>query len=137
MCPDHAQVKPNRNAGWVRARLPGLDINDQDIDRAHRLPGANHKVIVRFVRSGPGSVRDQLMSRRLELSGRDNLFINESLTALKNRIFRSLLEAKKAKKIYTVYTRWGHVYYKSEKFGTSSRVDSVEKLRELGLPVKQ
>ncbi|KAF0295751.1 hypothetical protein FJT64_006732 [Amphibalanus amphitrite] len=121
----------------VRSRLPGLDITDADIDRAHRLPGANHKVIVRFVRSGPGGVRDQLMSRRLELKGRNDLFINESLTAQKSQIFRSLLEAKKNKKIYTVYTRWGHVYYKAEKFGTSSRVESVDKLRELRFPVKQ
>lgn len=120
----------------VRARLPGLNISEDDIDRAHRLPGPNNKVIVRFVRSGPGSVRDQLMSRRLELRGQD-LYINESLTAQKNLIYRSLLDAKKEKKVYTVFTRWGHVFYKTEKYGTSSRVDSVDKLRELGLPVKQ
>ncbi|KAF0298041.1 hypothetical protein FJT64_004599 [Amphibalanus amphitrite] len=120
----------------VRARLPGLSITEQDIDRAHRLPGPNNKVIVRFVRSGPGSVRDQLMSRRLELKGQD-LFINESLTAGKSQIYRSLLEAKKTQMIYTVFTRWGHVFFKSEKFGTSTRVDSIEKLRELRFPVKQ
>ena len=120
----------------VRARLPGLHIEDADIDRCHRLPGGNHKIIIRFVRSGPGSIRDQLMSRRLELRGQE-LYVNESLTAKKNLIYRSLLDAKKEKKIYTVFTRWGHVYYKSEKFGTSARVDSVDKLRELSLPVKQ
>ena len=123
--------------GAVRARLPGLDISNDDIDRAHRLPGINHRVIVRFVRSGPGSVRDQLMSRRTELREYNDLFINESLTASKNQIFRSLLDAKKIKKIYTVFTRWGNVYFKAEKFGTSTRVESVEKLRELGIPVKE
>ncbi|KAF0302835.1 hypothetical protein FJT64_025094 [Amphibalanus amphitrite] len=81
-------------------------------------------------------VRDQLMSRRLELKGQD-LFINESLTAGKSQIYRSLLEAKKTQMIYTVFTRWGHVFFKSEKFGTSTRVDSIEKLRELRFPVKQ
>ncbi|KAF0302585.1 hypothetical protein FJT64_025316 [Amphibalanus amphitrite] len=121
----------------VRARLPGLDITEDDIDRAHRLPGPNNKIIVRFVRSGPGSVRDQLMARRLELRGHNDLFINESLTAQKNVIYRSLLEAKKTKQIYTVYTRWGHVHYKAEKFGTSTRVDSLDKLRELKFPVKE
>ncbi|KAF0304645.1 hypothetical protein FJT64_020572 [Amphibalanus amphitrite] len=123
--------------GAVRARLPGLNITEDDIDRAHRLPGANNKIIVRFVRSGPGSVRDQLMTRRLDLRGCNDLFINESLTAHKSQIYRSLLETKKAGRIYTVYTRWGHVYFKAEKFGTSTRVDSVEKLRELKLPVKE
>ena len=40
--------------------MPGLNMSEMDIDRAHRLPGANHRVIVRFVRSGDGSVRDQV-----------------------------------------------------------------------------
>ena len=89
--------------GAVRARLPGLDITSEDIDRAHRLPGPNNRVIVRFVHSGPGSVREQLMTRRLELRGHNDLFINESLTTKRSQIYRSLLEAKKASKIYTVY----------------------------------
>lgn len=121
----------------VRSRLRGLEFQKEDIDRAHRLPGPNNKVIVRFVRSGPGSVRDQLMSRRLELSGYNDLFINESLTASKSQIFRSLLEAKKQKQIYTVFTRWGHVFYKAEKYGTNTRVESIQKLRSLKLPVKE
>lgn len=53
--------------GVIRERFGGLDISVADIDRAHRLPGPNHRVIVRFTRSGLGSVRDQLMSRRMEL----------------------------------------------------------------------
>ena len=108
-----------------------------DIDRAHRLPGPNHRVIVRFVRSGSGSVREQLMMRRMELRGSNDLFVNESLTPQKGQIQRSLLEAKKTGKIYTVYTRWGHVYFKAEKFGTSTRVDSLSKVRQLGFAVKE
>ena len=121
----------------VRERLRGLDIREEDIDRAHRLPGPNNRVIVKFVRSGQNSIRDQLMSRRLELRHHNDLFINESLTAQKNTIYRSLLEAKKAKKIYTVFTRWGHVYFKAEQFGVSTRVSDMDKLRELGFTVKE
>ena len=66
----------------LQSRFQGLSISSSDIDRAHRLPGPNNRVIVRFVRSGLGSVRDQLMSRRMELRGRNDLFINESLTTL-------------------------------------------------------
>ena len=66
--------------------MPGLDITASDIDCAHRLPGPNQRVIVRFVRSGEGSVRDRLMARRLELRGRE-LFVNESLTKLRGQIF--------------------------------------------------
>lgn len=121
----------------LQSRFQGLNISSSDIDRAHRLPGPNNRVIVRFVRSGLGSVRDQLMSRRMELRGRNDLFINESLTTQKGQIHRSLLDAKKAGKLYTVYSRWGHVYFKAERFGTSTRVDSLEKVRQLGFVIKE
>ena len=121
----------------VTARLRGLNIREEDIDRAHRLPGPNNRIIVRFVRSGPNSIRDQLMSRRLELRHHNDLFINESLTAQKSLLYRSLLDAKKAKKVYTVFTRWGHVYFKEKQYGISTRVDCVDKLRELGFSVKE
>ena len=121
----------------LQSHFQGLDISVSDIDRAHRLPGPNHRVIVRFVCSGSGSIREQLMMRRMELRGSNDLYINESLTALKSQIQRSLLEAKKAKKIYTVFTRWGHVYFKAEKFGTSTRVESLAKVRQLGFIVKE
>ena len=113
--------------------MPGLSMDVSDIDRAHRLPGPgpNNRVIVRFVCSGQDSVRDRVMARRLELRGND-LFINESLTKLRSQIFRSLLTAKRQKKIYTVYSRGGQVYFKEKQRGVSTRVDSLRRLRELG-----
>ena len=114
--------------------MPGLNLSDSDLDRAHRLPGPNNKVIVRFVRSGQGSMRDHVMTRRLELRGKD-LFINESLTKLRSLIFRSLLAAKRDKKLYTVYTRGGHVFYKEQQFGVGKRMDSLKKVREMGFAV--
>ena len=114
--------------------MQGLNLIEEDIDRAHRLPGPNNRVIVRFVRSGQGSVRDQVWSRRLELRGKD-LFINESLTRLRGQIFRSLLAAKRDKKVYTVYSRGGHVYFKEKQHGVSTRVDSLKRLREGGFNV--
>ena len=114
--------------------MPGLSVDVSDIDRAHRLPGPNNRVIVRFVRSGQDSVRDQVMTRRLELRGRD-LYINESLTRLRGQIFRSLLAAKRQKKIYTVYSRGGYVYFKEKQHGVGTRVDSLRRLRELGYSV--
>ena len=111
--------------------MPGLNLGDSDIDRAHRLPGPNNRVIVRFVRSGQNSVRDAVMSRRLELRGKE-LFVNESLTRLRGLIFRSLLAAKREMKIYTVFSRNGNVYFKEKQHGTSTRVDTLQALRELG-----
>ena len=111
--------------------MPGINLSESDIDRAHRLPGPNHKVIVRFVRSGQGSVRDEVMTGRLELRGRD-LYVNESLTKLRGLIFRSLLAAKREKRVYTVYCRGGNVYFKEKQHGVSTRVDSLKRLRDLG-----
>ena len=105
----------------VRARFPGLNFCHADIDRAHRLPGQGHRVIVKFVRSGPGSARDRLMSRRTELKEFNDLFISESLTVEKQRIFLSLLDAKKQKRIHTVYRKWGHVFCKEQRIGVSTR----------------
>ena len=118
----------------LNRHMPGLGLAAADIDRAHRLPGANHRVIVRFVRSGEGSLRDQIMTRRMELRGRD-LYVNESLTKLRGLIFRSLLAAKRERKVFTVYSRGGQVFFKEEQHGTSKRVNSLQQLRELGFKV--
>ena len=138
---------PARDRGWedredinalvvntLTRCMPNLNFTVNDIDRAHRLPGPNNRVIVRFMRSGEGSVRDEVMSRRLELRGKD-LFVNESLTKLRGQIFRSLLAAKRQKKIYTVYSRGGNVFFKEKQHGVGTRVDSLQRLRELGYSV--
>ena len=114
--------------------LRGLNLSESDIDRAHRLPGPNNRVIVRFVRSGLGSKRDEVMWRRLELRGKD-LYVNESLTPLRSQIFRSLLSARKEKKLHTVYSRGGQVFYKPERFAAGVRVESLDRVRELGFSV--
>ena len=74
------------------------------------------------------------MTRRLELRGRE-LFVNESLTKLRGQIFRSLLAAKREKKIYTVYSRGDHVFFKQQQHGVGKRVDSLQRLRDLGFSV--
>ena len=113
-----------------------LNVTESDIDRAHRLPGPNNRIIVRFVRSGRGSIRDMVMWRRLELTGKD-LYVNESLTPLRSKIHRSLLNAKREKKIHTVYSRGGRVFFKREKYAVGERVESLDRLRQLGFSVQE
>ena len=113
-----------------------LNVSESDIDRAHRLPGPNNRIIVRFVRSGRGSIRDLVMWRRLELTGQD-FYVNESLTPLRSKIHRSLLNARREKKIHTVYSRGGQVFFKREKYAAGERVESLDKLRQLGFPVQE
>ena len=121
--------------GTLNRCMPGLGLVSEDIDRAHRLPGPNNRVIVRFVRSGQGSVREQVWTRRLELRRGKDLFINESLTRLRSTIFRSLLVAKRERKIYTVYSRGGQVFFKEKQHGVSTRVDSLQRVHQLGFTV--
>ena len=115
----------------LKKHFRDLPVKLEDIDRAHRLPGeSGQKLICRFVKSGRGSIRDVIYQRRMELRGRE-LYINESLTRRRSELFQILLRAKKSNKIYTVFSRYGQVFYKRAKLGKSVRVTSViETLKE-------
>lgn len=113
----------------VRENFRDLNISASDIARAHRLPG-EQKVICRFVRSGRGSLRDQLYYRRLELKGKE-VFINECLTKRRAEIFGKLLSLKKSGKLFSVFSRNGQVFYTGEKFGKPTRVSSLEEIEKL------
>lgn len=109
----------------LRRNFRGLNVSVNDIERAHRLPSkGDPKIICRFVRSGAGSVREEVYQRRLELKGR-SLYVNECLTRGRAEIMTILLNAKHAGKVYTVFSRNGHVFYKDKDKGRNVRVDSV------------
>ena len=117
----------------LKSAFPDLDVGHADIDRAHRTRG---KIWCRFVKSGSGSIRDQLYNGRLGLrhnrSG-DKLYISESLTQYRQEIFTECLDLKKQGKIYTAFTRYGSVYVKEKRHGYSVRVDDWGALRGLKL----
>ena len=102
----------------------GITLPREEIDRAHRM-SEGRKIIVRFLRSGESSIRDRIYQQRLQQTGRSDgrLFVNESLTAAR-QIFNSVLELKKAGKVYTVFTRWGNVFAKEVQYGVSVRVNN-------------
>ena len=112
----------------LRRHFPDLQVARRDVDRAHRLPGrGDPRIICRFVQSGAGSVRDTVYQRRLDLRG-SGLFISECLSRKRAEVLRTLLEAKKDGKLYTVFSRQGHVYYKLQKAGENVRADSVQEV---------
>lgn len=114
----------------LRRHFPGLPVTTRDVDRAHRLPGrGDPRIICRFVQSGAGSIRDTVYQNRLDLKGRQ-LYISECLTKKRAEVLRILSEAKKAGKLYTAFSRQGHVYYKLEKAGANVRVDTVQEALE-------
>ena len=107
--------------------MPGFSIGESGIDCAHRLPGQNNLncVIVRYVRSGQSSVRDNVMTRRLELRGK-NLYINESLARVRGQFLKSVLAAKPQKTNYTAYSRGGYAFFKEKQHGVGRRVGSLQ-----------
>ena len=114
----------------LRRHFTGLSVTRQDIDRAHRLPGrGDPRIICRFVQSGAGSIRDIVYQNRLDLRG-SGLYINECLSRKRAEVLRTLGEAKKAGKLYTAFSRQGHVYYKLKKSGANVRIDSVQEALE-------
>ncbi|KAF0295943.1 hypothetical protein FJT64_006548 [Amphibalanus amphitrite] len=112
----------------LRRHFTDLKVTLRDIDRAHRLPGrGDPRIICRFVQSGTGSIRDAVYQRRLELRG-SGLYVSECLSRKRAEVLRTLGEAKKDGKIYTAFSRQGHVFYKLKKSGENVRVDSVQEV---------
>ena len=125
----------------VTERFPDMEITTRDLQTCHRLQ-TEGTVICKFLQT---KVRDQLYSKRIILakaakSGRDTrppLFINESLTTKNRELFRTLLEAKRRGKVYSVFTRKGVPFYKTEPEGRNIRLDDAEQLRDLRRPADQ
>ena len=87
-------------------------------------------LLVRFVRTGQGSLRRYIYDNRMLLKGKsgDNeLFINESLTQSKRDIFNKLLVHKKAGRLYCVFSQNGVVYCKTSQTSQKVLVGDVDK----------
>ena len=131
----------------LNKRLPGLDLAPTDVSIAHRLQ-ADDKVIVKFVRR---SVRDKVFDRRFELfsgssQGRGEgapssqrpseedsnpLYMQESLTATKSKLYHELVRARKPANgaiIASVFSRKGEVLCRKEKYGTNIHIYTEEDL---------
>ena len=116
----------------LNSAFPGLGLQRSDIERAHRT---GKKIWCRFVKSGTGSVRDQLYNGRVSLRGRrrgNELYISECLTKARQEVFAKLLALKKEKKIYTVFSRYGAVFVKEQQYGRNVKVEDMNALRALG-----
>ena len=127
------QTQENALISLLNSAFPGLNLQASDIDRFH---GNGKKIWCRFVRSGPGSIRDRLYRERFTLRSRDRenaLFIHESLSKTRQEIFQKLLDLKRNKKLYTVFSRHGSVFFKEIQYGQNTRVDDLETLHGLRL----
>lgn len=115
----------------IRKSLPAINIERSDIASCFRV-GKSKTLVCRFVRHGPGSVRDSVYQGRFELMRHESqsgqLFISESLSQRRQAYMTTLLNAKKRKEIYTVFSRNGVVFYKEQKEGPAIRVYDAGKI---------
>ena len=127
----------------------GMDLGDEDISIAHPLPTFNQatdsKLIVKFTRR---AVRDEFYASRKEVAGKKassikslkdlevqsldltkKVYITESLTPTRKKLFGSLNKLKKDLKWKFIWTNNGRIYLK--KVENSSRTFKFESIDDL------
>ena len=118
----------------INTRFPDLQVGVADFQTIHRLQG-EHTVICKFVKT---KLRNELFDRRLSLRGARGadrqmapLYVNESLSPKRQEVLNALLEEKRQKRIYTVFSKRGVVYFKETPESRGRRVDDISHLRSM------
>lgn len=117
----------------LKKSLPDVAIKKEDIISSFRVQ-KSRKLVVKFAACGPYTVRDRVYQGRFSLMGEKDkdrkLFISEALTPFRQDMFQALLAAKKAKRIYSVFTRDGSVFFKPTEHERSVWVRNWGVIRE-------
>ena len=109
-----------------------IDLKDEDLSIVHRLPDSRstkNRIIAKFVRRDK---KDELFSSRNNLKGktanciptvkadkniqekRSKIFINESLTSYRKKLFGKIYQFKKQNKFKHIWTMNGKIYLKKD-----------------------
>ena len=116
----------------IRGSL-GITVRREDIDHAHRMSAGGSKIVCRFTKSGPSSIRQQIYDSRIPPKGerpRLSLYVNESLSQNRQQVYLKLLELKRSGRVYTVFTRAGDIFFKEQKFGVNYKANSLADLEK-------
>lgn len=114
----------------LTSKLPGLRMSEHDIQAVHRLAPDN-TVICKFFKR---QLRDDIYENRFRQEVKDprrRLYITESLSAQNKEIMNALVQAKKRRQVYAVFSRRGHVFVKVSQDKGARRVDSMEHAERL------
>ncbi|XP_014670273.1 PREDICTED: uncharacterized protein LOC106811234 [Priapulus caudatus] len=118
----------------------GLQMTDGDISTAHRLPkprsGAAPTIIVKFTRR---DMRTAFYAKRklagtaadLGYSAHSKIFINESLTRERRKIFHEVLKFKKENGYRFIWTHFGKIFIKKSESSERLVINAVDDLRSL------
>lgn len=153
-CVEISGLKPNDEVDCSElvktiGKEMGMDLGDEDISIAHPLPTFNQatdsKLIVKFTRR---AVRDEFYASRKEVAGKKassikslkdlevqsldltkKVYISESLTPTRKKLFGSLNKLKKDLKWKFIWTNNGRIFLK--KAENSSRTFKFESVDDL------
>ena len=138
-CQDFGVRKINENieaetVKVINKRFPELKISGDDFQTVHRLQGEK-TVICKFLKTDR---KNELYEKRLSRTNHSNsrselapLFINESLSPANQAVFNALLEAKRQKCIYTVYTKRGSVFCKQNFESPGRRIYNMDQVKTI------
>ena len=105
------QLDGERTAEVFQAMIQdrmGITAESSDIKAAYRLQSKN--ILVEFTSIAFNSVRDRIFrSKTSKLQG-SGLFVSESLTSRRQKIFQRLLQLKRSGVIVSVFTQSGDIF---------------------------
>ena len=104
------------------------EIDRAQVRAAFRLKSG--KIMMDFYSAAPSSDRDVMFRSKSKLKG-SGLYISESLTPRRQALFQSLLQLKKEKTIFSVFTRSGNVFACKTRDSAPIRVINEETVRQL------
>lgn len=119
----------------MQKMLPTVQVEKRDLTDCIRIGGK--RILCRFARA---PVRNAVYEKRLSLrkdergqerGENDRLFINEDLSPKQREIFHALMEEKKARKIWTVFSRNGAVFCKTSQHAQKIRVTDVRQISQI------
>ena len=102
----------------LQQHAPSVTVREEDIAQCYRT-ARGRKIVCRFARWGPGSIRDAIYDARTHLQRDGNgsrrqpqeqIYINEMLTTGAHNAFMKLRAARKRGEISSVHTRHGLLY---------------------------
>ena len=105
-----------------------FDLDLSQVKRAFRL--RNQNILVEFSSVVSGSDRDSIYRQKTRLQG-SGLFISESLTPRRQGMLQDLLQLKRAKQIWTVFTQSGNIFVRKTHNASPIKIPDMSAVHRL------
>lgn len=121
------------------ARFVNVDISAKDISIAHRLPATKNKTPGIIARFTSRTIRNQIYSKRIQLSkvtnfripGMRNLFINENLTRTKKDLYYQVRRKKVQQSYKSAWTNNAQIYVQKSDRSQPLKITSYDDIQKI------